>query len=217
MRGCSSADALTTNLAVPGVIFRQATDVDKQRIFDNRVDSVGDWLLECGETIVATGGFLTHYNPPYADIYMKVDAAHRRRGYGSYFVQELKRVCYETGHIPAARCDVSNTGSRSTLEKAGLLPCARVLMGRLDRGLKKWTFSRRLRMMPEFKNRVRMLNADHPHRFNRPRSVLDPLLTRTMPASSSTSHAPAICRSTAGRFIHFFTPSYGSKSFTACS
>jgi GNAT superfamily N-acetyltransferase len=134
-------DALTTNLAVLGVNFRQATDVDKQRIFDNRMDSVGDWLLECGDTIIATGGFLTHYNPPYADIYMNVDAAHRRRGYGGYFVQELKRVCYETGHIPAARCDVSNTGSRSTLEKAGLLPCARVLMGRLDRGLNSGVFA----------------------------------------------------------------------------
>ncbi|WP_422931925.1 GNAT family N-acetyltransferase [Singulisphaera sp. PoT] len=122
-------DALTTNLAVPGVIFRRATDADKQRIFDDQADSVGDWLLECGEAIVATGGFLTHYNPPYADIYMNVSSTHRRRGYGSYFVQELKRACYEAGHIPAARCDVSNTGSRSTLEKAGLLPCARVLLG----------------------------------------------------------------------------------------
>ena len=79
--------------------------------------------------VVATGGFLTHYNPPYADIYMEVDEAHRRRGYGSYLIQELKRVCYETGRIPAARCDVSNAGSRSTLEKAGLLPCARLLTG----------------------------------------------------------------------------------------
>jgi GNAT superfamily N-acetyltransferase len=133
-------DAITTNLAVPGVNFRQATDVDKQRIFDNQVDSVGDWLLECGETIVATGGFLTHYNPPYADIYMRVDAAHRRRGYGSYLIQELKRVCYETGHIPAARCDVSNTGSRSALQKAGLLPCARVLLGVLA-GFEKRRFA----------------------------------------------------------------------------
>lgn len=122
-------DALTTNLTAPGVDFRLATDADKGRVFDDEVGGVGDWLLECGETIVATGGFLTHYNPPYADIYMKVHAAHRRRGYGSYLIQELKRVCYETGHIPAARCDVSNVGSRSSLEKAGLLPCARVLMG----------------------------------------------------------------------------------------
>ena len=71
---------------------------------------------------------------------MRVDAAHRRRGYGSYLIQELKRVCYETGHIPAARCDVSNTGSRSALQKAGLLPCARVLLGVLA-GFEKRRFA----------------------------------------------------------------------------
>jgi hypothetical protein len=44
-------------------------------------------------------------------------------------VQEVKRVCYEMGKVPAARTGVSNVASRKTLEKAGLLPCARVLVG----------------------------------------------------------------------------------------
>jgi len=127
-------DALTTSLSASGANFREVTELDKQRIFEHKVEAAGDWLLECDGTIVATGGIATHYNPPYGDLYMEVADAYRRRGYGSYIIQELKRVCYETGRIPAARCDVSNAGSRSTLEKAGLLPCARVLTGVLSGG-----------------------------------------------------------------------------------
>ena len=75
--------------------------------------------------VAATGGILCHYNVPYGDIFMGVAEPFRRRGYGSYLIQELKRVCYERGRIPAARCNASNVASRATLQKAGLLPCAR--------------------------------------------------------------------------------------------
>ncbi len=60
---------------------------------------------------------------------MEVAKPFRRRGFGSYLIQELKRVCYEMGRIPAARCGVSNSASRATLQKAGMIPCARVLTG----------------------------------------------------------------------------------------
>jgi GNAT superfamily N-acetyltransferase len=60
---------------------------------------------------------------------MEVSEPYRRRGYGSYLVQELKRICYEIGKVPAARCNVANVASRKTMEKAGLLPCARILQG----------------------------------------------------------------------------------------
>ena len=86
-------------------------------------------MVECEGVAVATGGALFHYNPPYGDIYMEVDEAHRHRGFGSYLVQELKRVCYEMGKIPAARCGVDNVASQRTLQKAGLLPCGRMLLG----------------------------------------------------------------------------------------
>ena len=58
--------------------------------------------------------------------------AMRRRGVGSFLVQELKRISYEQGKIPAARCNAANVASRATLERAGFLPCARVLVGRLE-------------------------------------------------------------------------------------
>jgi GNAT superfamily N-acetyltransferase len=122
-------DALTTHLQIPGVTFRPVADADQERIFEHKVEGVGDWLLENNGVIVATGGIATHYNPPYGDLYMEVDERFRRRGFGSYLIQELKRTSYETGFSPAARCNVTNTASRATLQKAGLLPCARLLSG----------------------------------------------------------------------------------------
>jgi GNAT superfamily N-acetyltransferase len=62
---------------------------------------------------------------------MEVAAPHRRRGYGSYLVQELKRVAYEMGRVPAARCNPTNVASRASLQKAGMLPCARLLLGKI--------------------------------------------------------------------------------------
>ncbi len=123
-------DAITTQRpAPPGVTLRPVGEVDESRIFEHSMEPVGDWVLEREGVVVATGGFLTHYNPPYADLYMEVAEPYRRRGFGSYLVQELKRLCYESGLVPAARCGVDNAGSRATLQKAGLLPCARMLSG----------------------------------------------------------------------------------------
>ena len=36
---------------------------------------------------------------------------------GSFLVQELKRICYEQGSIPAARYNVDNTASQLTLQR----------------------------------------------------------------------------------------------------
>jgi GNAT superfamily N-acetyltransferase len=123
------ADAFTTHLTCPTGIFRKATEADKARLFAHKVEPVGDWLIESEGVGVATGGALFHYNPPYGDLFMEVSEPYRRRGYGSYLVQELKRICYEMGKTPAARCNASNIASRKTMEKAGLLPCGRILVG----------------------------------------------------------------------------------------
>jgi RimJ/RimL family protein N-acetyltransferase len=81
--------------------------------------------------VVGKGGILFHYNPPYGDIHMDIDEGFRRRGYGSYLVQELKRLCQELGGIAAARCDPTNTASQRTLQRAGFLPHAHILIGSL--------------------------------------------------------------------------------------
>lgn len=124
-------DAFTTNLACPTGLFRRSTPQDAASLFPHRDEPIGDWVVEANGKVVATGGFLCHYNPPYGDIYMEVEESQRRQGFGSYLVQELKKVCYEAGKKPAARCNPANLGSRSTLQKAGLLPCGRLLSGKV--------------------------------------------------------------------------------------
>lgn len=122
-------DAVTTNLSGPGVIFRRVVEGDREQLSRQKLDSGAEWMLEADGIAAAAGGVLFHYNVPYGDIYMAVADPLRRRGFGSYLIQELKRVCYESGRIPAARCGVSNVASRATLQKAGMMPCARVLTG----------------------------------------------------------------------------------------
>ena len=122
-------DAAVTRLACPQGVFRRIAEEEKPAVFAHHSEPVGDWGVEIGGAVVATGGFLCHYNPPYGDIYMEVDGAARGQGIGSYLVQELKRVCYEAGKQPAARCDADNIASRRTLQRAGFLPCGRLLVG----------------------------------------------------------------------------------------
>jgi GNAT superfamily N-acetyltransferase len=79
--------------------------------------------------VIATGGFMLHYNHPFADLYMEVRPDCRRRGIGSSVIQELKRECYLAGRVPAARTSIQNVASRSTLCKAGLRVCGFMLIG----------------------------------------------------------------------------------------
>ncbi|MDQ3697931.1 MAG: GNAT family N-acetyltransferase [Gemmatimonadota bacterium] len=111
-------DKLTTALPPAGAVLRRAV-----------VDDGVKWLLEVNGTTAATGRILFHYNRPYGDIYMEVAEPLRRRGLGSYLVQELKRACYESGSVPCARCDTTNVASRKALQKAGFVPCAHILSG----------------------------------------------------------------------------------------
>jgi RimJ/RimL family protein N-acetyltransferase len=67
-----------------------------------------------------------HSNRPYADIYMEIAEPQRQRGFGASLVQELKRECYEMG---AARCSSQNVASRKTLQRAGFIPFAHILIG----------------------------------------------------------------------------------------
>ena len=126
------ADAIVTHhLAPSGVTLREVSPADRTTVFAHTTEPDGDWGLEFGHELVATGGVLVHYNPPYGDIYMEVARPYQRRSFGTYLVQELKRLCREMGHIPAARWQSANHASRRTLQRAGLLPCARIVRGRL--------------------------------------------------------------------------------------
>jgi GNAT superfamily N-acetyltransferase len=111
-------DSFASNIKIDTAAFRKRNDNDI--VFDHTSEPVGDFVLEVNKQVVATGGFLLHYNKPFADLYMEVEKAHRNKGFGSFLIQELKRQCYLAGRVPAARCNIDNIASLATLERAGL-------------------------------------------------------------------------------------------------
>jgi GNAT superfamily N-acetyltransferase len=122
-------DKLTTTHWVKGAHFRGATNEDAPQIASSELDRDAKWVVASDGVVAAAGDILFHYNRPYGDIYMKVAERFQRRGIGSFLVQELKRVCYEQGSVPAARCNPKNIASRKTLQKAGFVPCGHILIG----------------------------------------------------------------------------------------
>jgi GNAT superfamily N-acetyltransferase len=122
-------DKLTTTHALPDAHFRRVTPEDAPQIAQHELDSEASWVVAFEGAVAASGDILFHYNRPYGDIYMKVAESFRRRGVGTYLVQELKRVCYEGGSVPAARCNPKNIASRQTLQRAGFVPCGHILKG----------------------------------------------------------------------------------------
>lgn len=122
-------DRVTTAHALPDTVFRHATPEDAGQIAQQKLDTEARWLVDVGGVVAAAGDILFHYNRPYGDIYMAVGEPFRRRGIGTYLVQELKRVCYEGGSVPAARCNPKNFASRQTLQRAGFVPCGHILSG----------------------------------------------------------------------------------------
>jgi len=120
-------DHYTTDLKIPGAIFR------RNKPDDDLSYDPGEYVLELNDAIVATGGFVRNYNLPYIDMFMEVKEDLRRRGLGSYVVQELKKEAYLKGRVPAARCNVDNKASKATLLKAGLKVCGCILIGEIKK------------------------------------------------------------------------------------
>ena len=122
-------DQVTTAYTLPNVQVRRAVPSDEKVTADLGLDSEADWLLVMNGAIVAAGDILYHYNRPFGDIYMAVAEPFRKQGLGTILVQELKRICYAGGGVPAARCNVGNVASRKTLQRAGFVPCGHIISG----------------------------------------------------------------------------------------
>jgi len=123
------AEGTQSALIAPGPRLRRVTPGDHATVFAHTTEPIGEWGLDLDGALVATGGIFYHYNPPYGDVYMEVAPGYRRRGFASYLVQELKRICRESGHVPAARCGLDNPGSRGALERAGMVRCGQIVRG----------------------------------------------------------------------------------------
>jgi len=118
---------VTTTHAVSGAIFRHRRD--DEQVFEHTTEPIGDFVVELDGEVAGSGGFLLHYNKPFADVYMEVAEPHRLKGVGSFLVQEVIKQCYLAGRVPAARTSIENTASRATLAKAGLTICGFMLIG----------------------------------------------------------------------------------------
>jgi hypothetical protein len=123
-------DGPVTDLHIPDVIFREWREGDN--VFKHSTEPEGSHILELDGKIVATGGFLLHYNMPFADLYMEVRKEERQKGFGSLMIQEVKKVCYLAGRIPAARCNITNKASKATLLKGGLKIAGYMLTGYIN-------------------------------------------------------------------------------------
>ena len=113
-------DKQETHLHVP----ETSIELKEQTNPDDR-----NYVLISDGSEAGSGGFMLNYNFPYADIYYEIKESHRRKGLGSYFVQQLKREIYRIGRVPAARCNATNTVSKATLLKAGMVVCGERLNG----------------------------------------------------------------------------------------
>lgn len=125
-------DHCVTQLDLPGAVVR-CRRADEE-VFSHGTEPVGDCVVELNGEVIATGGFMLHYNEPFADLYMEVREDCRRRGVASFLLQEIKRQCYLAGRVPAARCGIRNVASRAALRKAGLRECGFMLTGEVDPG-----------------------------------------------------------------------------------
>lgn len=122
-------DHTTTQLSNDTVLFRRLKI--GEAIPWLKKEDFGTHILELEGQIIATGGILTHYNPPFADLYMEVQDIHQKKGFGSLLVQELKKACYNSGRVPAARCNITNPASKATLLKAGFKIAGYMLQAKL--------------------------------------------------------------------------------------
>ena len=127
-------DKVTTALPAKGATLHCVTSAEETRMCVEQRQGGPEWRLELDGQVAGQGGILFHYNRPYGDIYMEVAEPFRRRGLGSWLVQELKHAAYELGAIPCARCSPNNIASRRTLQKAGFVPFAHMLTGVMGRG-----------------------------------------------------------------------------------
>ena len=120
-------------LPANGATLRHVTSEAETQAHIEQRQGGPEWMLEVDGNAAGQGGILFHYNRPYGDLYMEVAEPFRRRGLGAWLVQELKRMAYELGAIPGARCNPANIASRQTLQKAGFTPFAHMLTGVLGK------------------------------------------------------------------------------------
>ncbi len=122
-------DENQTSFEDQGTTFRKRKASD---VVFGKQEEVDEYVLALDHQVIAAGGFLLHYNEPFADLYMEVDTAYRRKGFAALILQEIKKACYTAGRYPAARCNVSNPDSKASLLKAGFKIVGCMITGQIQ-------------------------------------------------------------------------------------
>jgi hypothetical protein len=94
-------DHCVTQLHLPGAVVRRRRA--DEEAFAHGIEPVGDYVLDLNGEVIATGGFMLHYNEPFADLYMEVREDRRRRGQFSSPGAEARMLCGGTGAGGAMR------------------------------------------------------------------------------------------------------------------
>jgi GNAT superfamily N-acetyltransferase len=125
-------DQLATSLSPPGAAFRAPTGPEAPDVPAAHLKWCG--VVEVEKQVAASGGILFHYNRPYGDIYMEVAEPFRGRGCGSFLVQELKRVCYEGGHVRRHGAVRATSRLDERCRRLVSCPCGHILTGAVGNG-----------------------------------------------------------------------------------
>jgi GNAT superfamily N-acetyltransferase len=117
--GASGAiDTESIEAAFEGLQGYVRSVMDQHRIFVLRKD---------GEILATSECRISKTQRPYADVGMIVAEAHRRNGFGSHILSKTRDVCRGQGLIPICSCEVTNTGSRKAILKAGFVARHRIV------------------------------------------------------------------------------------------
>jgi hypothetical protein len=118
-------DNFQTNFFIDGIVLQKKISEKNDHPDDRK------YILKQNDEEIANGGLMLNYNMPYADLYYEVKEKYRRKGFGGLIIQELKNEAYKMGRVPAARCNIDNTISKSALLKSGFIICGYRINGEI--------------------------------------------------------------------------------------
>ncbi len=98
-------------------------------VFPELIAASGARFIECQSNDVLLTSMLFEFAQNINSDVVLFKENFRRKGLGSFILQELKKACYLSGRVPAARTSIQNKASRAALLKAGLRICGFMLKG----------------------------------------------------------------------------------------
>lgn len=105
-----------------------------QEYYEELIRNEQLFVLYEGDILLGIGEFRINrtHSGQYADIGMVVAEEHRRKGFGTYIIIQLKEHCYRKKLKPMASCDRYNVASKNTLLKAGFISEHRIINVRFN-------------------------------------------------------------------------------------